>query len=207
MVLAGLLALLFNLAVLRSNQQTVEIAVAAADLRAGATLIQQQIVVREVPADEVLTARMLLADDAAVGVGRILIRPVERGAPILLSDLRSADDNDGRRAMSVPIEQSRSVAGGLSVGDRVDVILVVDGIAAFVATDLEVIDIPTGDGNALGVGSGYAPTLAVTDIDSLRIAAALDAGVVHLIRATGAAAVSVDMLPAIEPVPNAEASP
>jgi len=206
MVLAGLLALLFNLAVLRSNQQTVEIAVAAADLRAGATLTRQQILVRAVPADEVLTARMLLADDTAAGVGRILIRPVERGAPILLSDLRPADGNDGHRAMSVPIEQSRSVAGGLAVGDRVDVILVVDGVAAFVATDLEVIDIPTGDGNALGAGSGYAPTLAVTDIDSLRIAAALDAGVVHLIRATGAAAVSVDMLPAIEPVPDAEAS-
>ena len=56
MALAALLALLLNLAVLRGNQDTIEVAVAVSDISAGTTLSMSHFALSEVPADGPKTA-------------------------------------------------------------------------------------------------------------------------------------------------------
>jgi Flp pilus assembly protein CpaB len=100
--------------------------------------------------------------------------------------------------MSVPIDQTQAVAGHLAPGDSVDIVLVVDGVATYIATSIEVTSVPDAESNALGARSGYAPTVAVTATEALRIAAALDTGEVHIVRSTGSAAPDLEQATAIE---------
>lgn len=206
MVLAALFALVLNLAVLRGNDSTVEVVVASADIQVGTTLSIAHFSVAQVAADDLLTSRFVLANAMDGHIGELTIRAIEAGEPILESDLLATDRRDGLRSMSIPIEQSRAVAGGLSVGDSVDVVMVLDGVATFIATGIEVLAVPDSGTNALGARSGYAPTLAVSAAHALRIAAALDTGEVHLVRSTGSAVPDVEQARAIEPLGAEETS-
>lgn len=197
MALAALFALVLNLAVLRGSQSTVEIAVAAADIRAGTTLTISHFSTAEVPADDLLTARFVLADVMGDTVGQLTTRSITAGQPVLESDLLVVESRDGLRAMSVPIDQTQAVAGHLAAGDSVDVVLVVDGVATYIATSIQVVSVPDAGTNALGARSGYAPTVAVTATEALRIAAALDTGEVHIIRSTGSAVPDLEQATAI----------
>jgi Flp pilus assembly protein CpaB len=186
MVLAGLLALVFNLAVIRGNQATIAVAVAAGEIRSGMAITDDLVTVRRIPDDRLLADHLLGADAVDAVIGSVATRTIAPGEPILISDVRAVETRDGLRAMSVPVDKGRAVAGGLHRGDRVDVVAVDAGLARFIALDVEVIDVPTVDSRALGATSSWTPTLAVTDEQALRIAAALDSGEVHLVRSTGA---------------------
>lgn len=200
MALAALLALVFNLAVLRGNQATVEVAVAAGDIRAGSTLTLSHFTVAEVPADDLLTSRFVLAEAMESSVGQLTTRSIAAGEPVLKSDLLVVENRGGLRAMSVPIDQTQAVAGHLSAGDAVDVVLVVDGLATYIAVGIQVINVPDAGTNALGARTGYAPTVAVTATDALRIAAALDTGAVHIVRSTGSVLPELEQAAAIDEV-------
>lgn len=197
MVLAALFALVLNLAVLQGNEATVEVAVAATDIRAGTALTSSHLDSAVVPADEVLTSRFLPASAIESVGGKLALRPVATGEPILESDLLVVENRDGLRAMSIPIEQSRAVSGALTRGDVVDVVLVESGVATYIAIGIEVLDVPGADTNVLGARTGYAPTVAVDSTEALRIAAALDSGEVHIVRSTGARAPDLDSAPAV----------
>lgn len=197
MALAALFALLLNLAVLRGNQATDEIAVATGDIRAGTTLTISHLTVAEVPSDDLLSVRFVPSLAIEDTVGKLVTRPIAAGEPILESDLRSVDNRDGLRAMSIPIDQTKAVSGNLTRGDSIDIVLVVDGVATYIATGVEVVEVPHADTNALGARTGYAPTVAVDAAEALRIAAALDTGDVHLIRSTGSAVPDIEQARAI----------
>ena len=198
MVLAALFAGVFNLAVLRGNDATMEVVVAATDLRAGTTLTMSHFDVAVIPADDLLSSRFVPADELNTSVGRLTTRSIAAGDPVLSSDLLALTNSDGLRAMSVPIDQSRAVSGQLARGDSVDIVLVSDGVATYIATGIEVLDVPNADTNALGARTGYAPTLAVDANQALRIASALDLGDVHIIRSTGSAVPELEHATAIE---------
>jgi pilus assembly protein CpaB len=188
MTLAALFALVLNLAILSGDNDAVEIVVAAEDIAAGTRITALHLSSSRVPANDLVTARFLVADEASLTVGMMATRPIAAGAPLLHSDLLSVANPTGLRAMSIPIDQTRAVAGHIERGDLVDVVLVVDGTATYVAVAIEVLEVPPEDANALGARSVYAPTVAVDGTQALRIAAALDTGEVHLVRSTGAAA-------------------
>ena len=78
------------------------------------------------------------------------------------------------------------------VGDRVDVISMVDGQPAYVAVDLEVVGHADVEQGALSGGSSYHVLLAVEASDALALAKAIDAGALEIIRSTGAADLEVD---------------
>ena len=202
MALAALLALLLNLAVLRGNQDTIEVAVAAADISAGTTLSMAHFTLSEVPADGVLSARFVAGDRVDGAVGQLTTRAIAAGEPILESDLLVVENRDGLRAMSIPIDQTQAVAGNISAGDSVDVVLVLDGVATYIAVDVQVLAVPDTGTNALGARTGYAPTLAVDAEQALRIAAALDSGTVHIVRSTGSALPNLEQATAIEVDPE-----
>lgn len=198
MALAALFALLLNLAVLRGNQDTIDVAVAASDISAGTTLALSHFALSPIPADDLLSARFVAGDDVNRAVGQLATRPIGAGEPILESDLLVVENRGGLRAMSIPIDQNQAVAGNISVGDSVDVVLVVDGVAAFVAVDIQVLAVPDTGTNALGARTGYAPTVAVDAEQALRIAAALDSGTVHVVRSTGSALPDLEQATAIK---------
>ena len=198
MITAAILALLFNLAVLRSRAATVDVAVASADIPAGTTLSLLDFSTASVPADDLLTARFVTTGKMESIVGQLTMRAIPAGDPIVESDLLEVQNRQGLRAMSVPIDQTRAVNGQLAPGDSVDVVLVQDGVATYIASGLEVLDVPSSDTNALGARTGYAPTLAVDATEALRIASALDVGEVHIIRSTGAALPELEQATAIE---------
>lgn len=198
MVTAAILALIFNLAVLRSRDATVDVMVANGDIPAGATLNLSHFSTATVPADDLLTSRFIAAADLESVIGRLATRAIADGDPILESDLLVVQNREGLRAMSVPIDQSRAVGGKLVAGDSVDIVLVQDGVATYIATGVEVLDVPSSETNALGARTGYAPTLAVEATQALRIAAALDIGDVHIIRSTGSAIPDLDQASATE---------
>ncbi len=202
MVLAALFALVLNLAVLSGEDNTVEIVIAAEDIAAGTRITIDHLATAAVPSNDLVTARFIDAGSASSSVGMMATRPIGAGAPILGSDLLSVQNPAGLRAMSIPIDQTRAVAGHIGRGDSVDVVLVADGVATFVAVAIEVLDVPPNDVNALGARSVYAPTVAVDAIQALRIAAALDAGAVHLVRSTGAGAPTVSEIAAVADPPQ-----
>jgi Flp pilus assembly protein CpaB len=197
MALTALLALLLNLAVLRGNQDTVEVAVAASDISAGTTLSMSHFTLSDVPADDVLTARLVAGDEVNRAVGQLATRSIGAGEPILESDLLVVENQEGLRAMSIPIDQTQAVGGNVTAGDSVDVVLVLDGVATYVAVDVQVLVVPGTGTNALGARAGYAPTVAVDAEQVLRIAAALDSGTVHIIRSTGSALPNLEQATAI----------
>lgn len=188
MTLAALFAFVLNLAILGGDDDTVEILVADTDIAAGTRLTAGHLATAEVPADDLVTARLIPFDAPTLPVGMMATRPIAAGALIFESDLLSVENPTGLRAMSIPIDQTRAVAGHIERGDLVDVVLVVDATATYVAVAIEVLAVPSDDVNALGARSVYAPTVAVDATQALRIAAALDTGEVHLVRSTGAGA-------------------
>lgn len=198
MIIAAIFALVFNLAVLRGRDATVDVVVARGDIPAGATLTLSHLALASVPEDDLLTARFVSADSLDSIVGELATRSIADGEPVIGSDLLVVQNRQGLRAMSIPIDQSQAVAGHLARGDSVDVVLVQDGVATYVAIGVEVLDVPNDDTNALGARSGYAPTLAVDATQALRIASALDIGQVHIIRSTGAALPNLEHATAVE---------
>lgn len=96
--------------------------------------------------------------------------------------------------MSVPIDPDHAVAGALRQGDRVDVIEVRDGTAAYLITDAQVLDVPTAEQRGgLGSLNRFSITLAVDDETALRLATALRSGSLDVVRSTGSRAVREDL--------------
>ena len=198
-IVAGLLAAVTMLAVLRSNQSTVAVVTAAVPIASGSVVNADDVVVEDVLLSPEFGAQFVTADEIDRVAGSVARRPIIPGEPLLDTDLGEVAASEGLRAMSVPIEEGRAVAGGLQVGDRVDVIAVVDGLARYIATDVEVLGVPTEESTGLTEATGgFAPTLAVSDEQALQIASALGAAEVHLVRSTGAPDVSVEEVAPIE---------
>ena len=65
----------------------------------------------------------------------------------------------------------------------------VDGVASYVATSLEVLAVADPGDGRLSNTSDFSVTVGVDDSIALAIAGALDTGEVHVIRSTGASEV------------------
>lgn len=190
MVLAGILAFLLVLAVLRNRAETVEIAVTDVAIEAGAGLERSAIRYATIgDADADLLNGFLTPDevDQALVEGWVAVRTVAVGVPLRPSDFRREDAASGLRAMSVPVGTTHAVNGAIVPGDRIDIIVVDRGTAGYVATDVEVIGVGAAPTSASG---GFALTVAVDDATSLRLALAISDGAIQVVRATGAAPAS-----------------
>lgn len=127
---------------------------------------------------------LLTEVEAASRYGSIVQRPIPEGGVIERSALAEPASESGLRAMSLPVAVSRSAGGTILVGDRVDVITVVDGTAMFVAAGIEVLALS-------GAGAGFSSVdhhlvVAVNSDQALALASALSAGSLDVVRSTGA---------------------
>ena len=114
---------------------------------------------------------------------------MKAGELLARSSVRPLDAHAATRVMSFAIARARAVGGRLASGDRVDV-LAVDhntGRAGYVLSDAEVVAVDSRGGGALsGVSDDVTVTLAIGGDRAPRLASAIDAGTVMLVRSTGA---------------------
>jgi Flp pilus assembly protein CpaB len=140
-----------------------------------------------------LVATLVSADDLSRLDGHVAATTLRPGELLRRSDLQPAAAPAAQRAMSLPVAPEHAVGGRLSAGDRVDVIEVRDGVAAYLVTDAEVLDVPDSDarGGLAGLRS-FSVTLAVDAETALRLALAQHHGDLHLVRSTGAATADIE---------------
>jgi hypothetical protein len=197
MIVAGLAAFLLVFSLLRTRDQTFVVATAAVELRAGSTVEVGMFQYVELGAvDRNILGTFLNSEqvEQAAAEKWVVTRMVPAGDPVRLTDFRTEADPSHLRAMSIPIDRGHAVAGVLQSGDRVDVIVVRQGVAAYVATGIEVLDVTGGDGQFAG---GFSVTVGIDGPTSLRLASAVRDGGIEIVRATGA--VEIDPLGSFNP--------
>ncbi|MFQ5554146.1 MAG: SAF domain-containing protein [Acidimicrobiia bacterium] len=191
MLVAGTLAFLLVLLVLRDRDATTEVVVAAGDLEQGQTVDADSLRVVDLPA-AVLELGSLAAPalaTTATDAGWKVQVALAEGAPLRIGDVAPPLSHGVGRLMAISVDPNRAVAGALVPGDRVDVIRAAPDRAQYVSQYLEVVGVDSG-GSRSG-GSTLTLTVVVTPEAGLLIASALSAGDVHVVRSTGAAAPSL----------------
>lgn len=186
MLLAGLLAVLANFAVLRSRDESFLVAVADRDLRRGTVATADAFRMVEVQVGSDVLVTLVEAGSLADLDGRIAARSVAEGELILVSDFVAAAAPSEKRAMSIPVERVHAAGGMITDADVVDVVAVVDGIAEYIVVAAPVLDVAAPSTTGIGSSGQFYVTVAVDATTALRIAGALDGGSIEIVRSTGA---------------------
>jgi len=183
--LAVILAFVFNLLALQDRSDTQLVAVVEEPLVAGSVISPRDIRFVPVGSDfEGLAG--LITEDAWPGLeGWVVNRSIASGVPLDLGSLSEPIAGGGLGVMSIPVAVEHAAGGLLQVGDRVDVISISDVGPEFVATGLSIVSLGTTDRSGLGGLGEYHIVVAVTPSQALGLAAAIDAGSLEVIRATG----------------------
>ena len=186
MILAGLMAFLLVLVVLRDNSITNFVAKAAVDIQAGTTITGDDVELVEVSGDALVGA-VLTADEVNTIItdGQVTTRALAVGTLLQPSDFVAAGLRTEIRSMSIPISPTKAVAGSLKRGDLVDVIASDDEESWFVTTSTEVLDVSEATAGGFA-SSDYTITVVVDPTISLRLACALENYRLNVVRATGA---------------------
>jgi Flp pilus assembly protein CpaB len=186
-IAAALLAFVFNFLALQERDEVTMVAIAAEPLTAGSILEPSSIEWVPIASDFEGMSGLIMEADGAIVDGSVVGEPLTVGSPILRSSLLSPGSGTGLRTISVPIGVEHAAGTTLRVGDRVDVISVVEGKPTFIATDLQVVDLANTSQGALAGGGPYYVLLAVSAPEALSLAGAIDDGSIEIVRSTGAA--------------------
>lgn len=181
-----ILAFVLNLLVLQDRSATTMVAIAERPLAVGAILQSDDVRLAPVDASFEGIASLVTEDQVSDYDGWVVARSVATDAALGIGDLAAPGADSGLRSMSLPVPIEHAAGGSLVSGDRVDVVSVVDGAARFIATGLEVISVSDAGAGAIGSGSAHHVVVAVEAEDALRLAEALEAGSMELLRSTGA---------------------
>jgi Flp pilus assembly protein CpaB len=188
MVVAGLLGVVLTLALLRSADDRVAVAVATHDLAPGARLHASDVRYSPVAMTDELLATTL--DRAAVrrADGQVVVGPIRAGELVTRGRLRPRAARNGRRAMSIPIDPALAVDGDLAPGDRVDVVVAGQNDVAIVVPGAEILAVDKGDDPSFASAATrqITVTLAVDARESQLLTAALAGGDLSITRVTGA---------------------
>jgi Flp pilus assembly protein CpaB len=184
--LAAVLAFGLNYLALQNREATTMVALANGPIAEGTPFSADLVRLVPLPTDFEGIAHLLTEDDVDSRDGWVTSRSVAAGELVNAGVLIQPGAASGLRTMSIPVPIEHAAGATLVVGDRVDVISMLDDEAAFVATDLEVVSIAeTSQGGIGGVGP-YHLVVAVTADEALALARAIDDGSVEIIRSTGA---------------------
>lgn len=190
-VLAAVATLVLVLVWTRSVQDVIPVATAAANIDAGDRIESGSVVWVDAQTDTLLGG--LITDGGVLAGEVVAARRIVVGEPILTSDVRSVDADDGLRAMALPIGRDHAVGGDLAPGDRVDVLAVSEsGAVRVVAADVAVLSMPGSDGTGLAGAGGWWLTVSVDAETVRRLAAGLVTDELFVVRATGAEPIPVD---------------
>jgi len=187
MVVAGLVAAVLSVAVLRPQPSGVLVAVAAHDLRAGASVTARDFRTARVDAPADVLDTLLRARDVRAVRGHVAVASIAAGDVVVRTQLHRHAAPDGLRAMSLPIDTALAVAGRLQPGDRVDVLFAGASTASIIVPDALVLAVDQRARGGIGESSSpFTVTLAVTAPQTQLLAAAIADGDVSIARTTGA---------------------
>lgn len=197
MIVAGILAFIANLAILRAREEVVLVAVASDDINAGVAIDESvHVAYVELNGSDDVLEPLITVDEMAALNRFILASPMEAGEMFIRSELVESANPIDRRAIALAVGRDHAVAGDIRVGDRVDVIWVKNDVAIYVVTGVDVIDTTNSDrtGGAFSASQTFSLTVAVDDVQALKLAEALNSGQIEIVRSTGAEAPIADRL-------------
>lgn len=185
MILAGLLAALLNFTLLQQQEEVFLVVITSRPILPGQTVILDDFSYSEIRASEELLASLIMSDAVGSVEGQVAVRSIPAGQPVSFVDFSPAAAPLEQRAMSIPVDSDKAVNGSLTANDVVDIILVDDGVASYVAFGIEILAVPAPQ-EGFASAASYAVTVVVDDETALRVASAIDVGELHLVRSTGA---------------------
>lgn len=180
MIAAALVALVANLAVLAPSGEVVRVWVAARDLVPGALVTSADLRLESVGVDALLPGLLREAD--LEDGEQVLAAPIRAGEPLRRSDLALATTR-GVRHMSLPIDPQHAVGGTVVAGDRIDLVRVENGTAAWFLTGLRVVEVSDA-GSGLGATLHHHLVLEVSAAEALCLAEAIATGGIDVVRST-----------------------
>lgn len=162
------------------------VAVADRPLVAGSALAPGDL--RFVPIEAGFEGLASLLGESSLGSyeGWIIERSLGEGELLELAALLEPGAPDGLRSMSIPVPIEHAAGGGLVAGDRIDVVSVVDGVANYVVTGIEVLTVADHEGGAFAAAGQYHLVVAVDSDQALALSSAMDSGGLEIVRSTGA---------------------
>jgi pilus assembly protein CpaB len=180
------------------EQETVQIVVASQPLAFGSALTDQNVRLQYWPATSVPEGAFTSVA-AALQQGRVAVRPMVPGEPVLASKVSGTDGRatlaalvpPGMRAVSLPVDAIRGVGGFVVPGNAVDVILTrrLAGAGArsedlrsdVILENVQVLAVDqTLDDSTSEPRVGQTATVAVSLVDAQRLAVAQGVGTVSL---------------------------
>jgi Flp pilus assembly protein CpaB len=187
MVVAAVLAFTVNLLVLRSRDDTVPVVAVALPVAAGEVMKAGHFKLTEVGVSPEVLARLYRWEEVTSLSGRVAARALGPGDLLGPGALVEAAAPQGMRSMSIPLDPARALGGDLVAGDRIDLIRVDEAGASYILANTAVLAVADPERGGLGVSGDFHVVVAVTRDQALEVAAAVDAGSLHVIRSTGAA--------------------
>jgi Flp pilus assembly protein CpaB len=182
---AVVLAFVLNILALQDRSASVLVAIADEDISTGDVFDPGMVRLAPLTAEFEGLSSLLTEDDLTAHEGWVVRRSIHEGGVVELSALSPPAAGQGQRSMSIPIDITRAAGGTVVAGDRVDVIAVRDGVAAFVIADAEVLAVPIDTDRSLAASEHYL-VVAVDAAEALALAEAMAEGSVDVIRSTGA---------------------
>lgn len=183
MILAGLLTFVLVNGALRDKSETVAVVYAGERSEVGSI----SPVIQDISAKTPGLQNFATESDIT---GKVLVRTLEQGSPIMKSDLID-EDRRRFRIFAVPVDSYHVDALNLKRYDQVDIIgFDQDGQAIYVAVGLAI------EGTSKAATDGFTAsgdsfiTVQVSDVDALKLAEAQREGPLHVVRNTGSAAVA-----------------
>ncbi|NNF56027.1 MAG: hypothetical protein HKN03_16495 [Acidimicrobiales bacterium] len=183
MVLAGLLTFVLVNGALQDKSETVAVVYAGERSEVGSISPVIRTISSKTPGLE------NFATESDID-GKVLVRTLEAGSPIMKSDLID-EDRRSFRIFAVPVDAYHVNALHLKRYDRVDIIgFDQDRRAVYVAIGLAIEGTSTAATDGFATSGDSFITVQVSDVDALRLAEAQREGPLHVVRNTGSAVIS-----------------
>jgi Flp pilus assembly protein CpaB len=184
---AALLAFGLNYLALQNRDAITLVAVADGPIAEGTPFSEDLVRLAPLPADFEGLPHLITKPDLDGLHGWIVGRSIAAGELIDRGVVIRPGAIGGLRTMSIPVAIEHAAGATLVIGDRVDVISVVDEVPTYVASDLEVVSIADTSQGGLGGTGPYHVVVAVSSDEALALAGAIAVGSLEVVRSTGAA--------------------
>ncbi len=183
--LAAVLAFGLNYLALQDRDSMTMVALAARPIAAGTPFTSELVRFDAVPADFGGLPHLVTEEAVPSLEDFVVSRPIAEGELIDRSAVIAPGNSEGLRTMSIPVPVEHAAGARLVVGDRVDVISMVDGTPTFVAVDLEVVALADTVSTGLSATGPFHVVVGVDAEQALAVARAIEANSIEVLRSTG----------------------
>jgi Flp pilus assembly protein CpaB len=184
--IAALLAFGLNFLALQNRDATTSVAIADRPIPEGTAFSIDLVRLVPIPTDFEGIRHLIAETELGDFDGWIVSRSLAAGELLDRSTVIAPGGGDGLRTMSIPVPVEHAAGATLVIGDRVDVISVVDDVPSYVAVDLEIVAVADTTQEGLAGAGAYHVVVAVDADEALALAGAIDDGSIEVIRSTGA---------------------